>query len=54
MHEKDLVSPIEPPELLGMQKLPAQLHGDQTVEMDAQAAAELEARRVHEMPGERK
>jgi hypothetical protein len=52
VHEMPLVSPVEQPALSGKHKLPPQLHGDQTVEMDAQRAAELEARRVHEMPAE--
>lgn len=52
VHEKPLVSPIDPPELAGKQKLPPQLHGEHSVEMDAQRAAELEGGKLHEMPVE--
>lgn len=46
------MSPVDPPELAGKPKLPPQLHGEHSVEMDAQRAAELEERKVHEMPVE--
>lgn len=46
------MSPVDPPELVGKQKLPLQSHGEHSVEIDAQRAAELEGRKVHEMPVE--